>query len=178
MALSADLLTALRLGLAIVLTVLVARGDLEAAAVGLSAAWLTDALDGALARAAGGGTRLGEWDLPADVLVGAGVLTGLGLAGDVPAPVALAVTPALLIAFVVIRNPFPGMVLQAIAYGGILWRLWAEGAATRWVPVAVAGVIGIAERRRFVRVMLPTFFRGAASTARLRRGHDYRVPNG
>jgi phosphatidylglycerophosphate synthase len=46
--------------------------DLTAAAVVLATAWVTDALDGAVAKAAGGGTRLGEWHLAADTLVGAG----------------------------------------------------------------------------------------------------------
>lgn len=156
---------------------LVARGDLDAAAVTLAAAWLTDALDGAFAKAAGGGTRLGDWDLPADVLVGAGVLTGLGLGGYHAGALVVGVLVVFGTAFVVLRNPFPGMVLQAVAWGGIVWRFWADRVAAGWVPIAVAGLIGIAERRRLFQVVLPTFFRGAASTARLRRGHDYRMPD-
>ena len=178
MALTADVLTALRAGLAIVLAVLVASGHIDAAAVTLAAAWLTDALDGALARAAGGGTKLGEWDLPADVLVGAGVLAGLGLAGYLAGALVVGVLVVFGTAFVVLRNPFPGMVLQAVAWGGILWRFWADRVAAGWVPIAVAGLIGIAERRRLFQVVLPTFFRGAASTARLRRGRDYGMPDG
>ncbi|HEX6262435.1 MAG TPA: hypothetical protein VF097_06265, partial [Actinomycetota bacterium] len=130
-----------------------------------------------LAAAAGGGTRLGPWDLPVDVLVGAAVLVGLGLYGSLPWPLVIVVLVVFGGAFILLRNPFPGMVLQAVAWGGILWRFWADRVAAGWIPVAVAGVIGIAERRRFVHVVLPAFFRGAAQTLTLRRGRDYRMPD-
>ncbi len=175
MALTADLLTVSRGVLALSLAWLVGTGRLTAAAVALAVAWVTDALDGAFAAAAGGGTRLGEWDLPADVLVGAGVLAGLGIDGSLPVPVVVGVLAVFGSAFVLLRNPFPGMVLQAVAWAGILWRFWADRVPAGWIPVAVAGVIGVAERRRFARVVLPAFFRGAAATARLRRGRDYRM---
>lgn len=178
MALTADLLTAGRAILAVWLVWLVGDGHLAAAAVVLAAAWATDALDGALARAAGGGSRLGHWDLPVDVLVGAGVLAGLGLGGYLPAAVVVGVLVVFGSAFAILRNPFPGMVVQAVAWGGILWRLWAERVGAGWIPVAVAGVIGLAQRRRFARVVLPAFFRGAAATVKLRRGSDYRMPRG
>lgn len=177
MALTADLLTAARAVLAGSLVWLVGTGRLDAAALALAAAWATDALDGAFARAADGGTRLGPWDLPVDTLVGAGVLAGLGLYGSLPVPVVLGVLVVFGAAFVVLRNPFPAMVLQAVAWTGILWRFWAERVGAGWIPVAVVGVIGVAERRRFARVVLPAFFRGAAATVRMRRGTDYRMPH-
>jgi hypothetical protein len=173
---TADVLTAARAALAVLLAWLVGSGHLDAAALVLAAAWASDALDGRLAQAAGGGTRLGEWDLPADTLVGVGVLAGLAIDTYLPALLVLAAVVVLGGAFALLRNPFPAMVLQAFAWGTILWRFWADRVAAGWVPVAVAGVIGIAERDRFLRVVLPAFFRGAASTARLRRGRDYRMP--
>jgi phosphatidylglycerophosphate synthase len=178
MALIADALTAARAALALTLVWLVGTARLTAAAVALAAAWATDALDGAFAAAAEGETRLGPWDLPVDVLVGAAVLAGLGLGGAAPGPIVLAVLVVFGSAFLLLRNPFPGMVLQAVAWASILWRFWAERIGAGWIPVAVAGVIGIAERRRFARVVLPAFFRGAAATVRMRRGRDYRMPDG
>jgi phosphatidylglycerophosphate synthase len=173
---AADALTATRMVLAGLLAWLVGVGELEIAAAVLATAWVTDALDGVLAGAAGGGTRLGEWDLPADTLVGAGVLAGLAPHGWLPAPLVVGAIVVLGAAYVLLRNPFPAMALQAFAWGAILWRFWTDRVAAGWVPVAVAGAIGIAERRRFVRVVLPAFFRGAAATARLRRGRDWRMP--
>jgi phosphatidylglycerophosphate synthase len=173
---AADVLTAARVVLAVLLVWLVGAGHLDTAALVLAAAWASDALDGRLAQAAGGGTRLGEWDLPADTLVGVGVLVGLAIGGYLPVALVLAAVLLLGGAFALLRNPFPAMVLQAFAWGAILWRFWADRVVAGWVPVAVAGVIGIAERDRFLRVVLPAFFKGAASTARLRRGRDYRMP--
>jgi hypothetical protein len=174
---TADALTAARAGLAVSLAWLVAGGRLEAAAVVLAAAWATDALDGKFAKAAGGGTRFGEWDLAVDTLVGVGALIGLALGGSLPVVPVAVVVVVLGSAFLALRNPFPAMVLQALAWAGILWRFWADRVAAGWVPVAVAGLIGIAERERFLRVVLPVFFRGAAATVRLRRGRDYRMPD-
>lgn len=178
MALTADALTAARAALAGALVWFVGSGRLTAAAVALAAAWATDALDGAFAGVANGATRLGPWDLPVDTLVGVAVLAGLGIHGDLPALVVVGVLVVFGAAFVVLRNPFPAMVLQAVAWGGILWRFWADRVGAGWIPIAVAGMIGLAERRRFTRVILPAFFRGAAQTARLRRGRNYRMPPG
>lgn len=56
----ADALTGARAALAVAVALLLAGSRLDAAAVALCAAWATDALDGRLARAAEGGTALGE----------------------------------------------------------------------------------------------------------------------
>jgi phosphatidylglycerophosphate synthase len=178
LALGADALTAGRALLGLVLASLVAADRLGAAAVTLGVAWLSDALDGRLARASGGLSRLGNWDFPADVAVGAGILAGLALAGTVPLPLALVILVGLGSAFLALRNPALGMALQASAYGVFLWRLWAERQAAGWIPVVVATGIGLLERRRFVRVVLPAFFRGVASALRLRRHETFRLPEG
>jgi hypothetical protein len=178
LALGADALTAGRALLAPVLASLVAAGRLSAAAVGLGVAWLSDALDGRLARASGGHSRLGNWDFPADVAVGGGILAGLALAGVVPMPLALLILVGLGSGFLALRNPALGMVVQAFGYGAFLWRLWVEREPAGWVPVLVAAGIGILERRRFIHVVLPSFFRGVASALRLRRHDTFRFPEG
>lgn len=112
----------------------------------------------------------------ADVAVGAGVLVGLALAGRVPTTAAVVLAVALGAAYVAFRNPFYGMALQAAAYGAFLWNLWTDRAPTRWLPVAVAGAIAVLDRRRLVRVVLPAFFGGVTSAARLRKHDSFRLP--
>jgi phosphatidylglycerophosphate synthase len=175
---TADALTAGRAVLAIAALVLLAEGALGAAAVVVAVGWLTDAADGALAKAAGGGTRLGEWDMPVDTAVGAGVLAGLALHGWFPPVLAVILLTVLGIAYLYFRNPAIAQALQAVAWAALFWRLWTERSPWGWVPVAVAAGIGVAERRRFTGVVLPAFFRGVASAVRFRRSPTFRLPSG
>jgi phosphatidylglycerophosphate synthase len=175
---TADALTACRALLAVALIMLLAGGALSAGAVVLGAAWITDAADGAVAKAAGGGTRLGEWDMPVDTAVGAGVLAGLALHGWFPLLPAVVLVVVLGTGYLYLRNPAIGQALQAVAWAAMLWRLWSERSPWGWVPVAVAAGIGVAERRRFANEVLPAFFRGAAAIPRLRRGSSFRLTDG
>jgi phosphatidylserine synthase len=173
---TADGLTASRALLGVALAFLVARGRFEPAAVALSVAWVTDFLDGRVARAASGSTRLGEWDMPADTAVGVGVLVGLGAGGYLPAPIVVAVLLVFGGGFVLLRNDALGMALQAVSYGAFLWHAWTKGAPTRWVPLVTTGAIAILDRRRFTGVVLPQFFAGAGDVLRLRRSSGFRLP--
>jgi phosphatidylglycerophosphate synthase len=176
LALLADVLTASRAVLAVVAMLLLADGALGAAAVVVAVGWVTDAADGALAKAAGGGTRLGDWDMPADTAVGAGVLAGLAIHGWFPPILAVILLAVLGTAYLYFRNPAISQALQAVAWAALFWRLWIARSPWGWVPVAVAAGIGVAERRRFTRVILPAFFRGVASAARFRRSSSFRLP--
>ena len=173
----ADSLTLTRALLAPVLAVVLARGRLESAAVLLSIAWLSDFADGRVARAGRGRTLLGGFDLSADTLVGAGVLVGLAADGYIPAPVAAAVLLVLGGGFLVLRNEALSMALQAVGYGGFLWRLWTEGSAFVWSPVLTAAAIAVLDRRRFTGIVLPMFFGGVRSALALRRGSGFRLPS-
>jgi len=173
----ADALTLTRASLALVLAVVLARGRLAPAAVLLSVAWLTDFADGRVARAGRGRTRLGGFDLSADTLVGAGVLVGLAADGYIPGPVAAAVLLVLGGGFLVLRNEALSMALQAVGYGGFLWRLWTEGSAFVWSPVLTIAAIAVLDRRRFTRIVLPMFFGGMRSALALRRGSGFRLPS-
>lgn len=164
----ADALTLARFGLGAALVVTLGRGEQELSAVVLVAAWITDFLDGRLARA-GSGSRLGDWDFPADTVVGAGVLLGLGLDGYVDLRLAVVASAVLGAAYALTRNPALSQILQAIGYGAFLWRLWARSSPIRWLPVGVIAVIGVADRRRLVEETLPGFFGGVAAVVRLRR---------
>lgn len=173
----ADGLTAARTMLAVGIAALVADDSIDAAALVLAIAWLTDALDGPLARHADAPTRLGDWDMPADVSVGAGMLVGLGFAGTMPLWLVITLLIGAGGGFIFLRSPALGMILQAVAYGVFLWRLWSEGAPTRWVPVAVAGTIGVLDFRRLTRIVLPEFFRGVSQAVRLHRGSGLGLPD-
>jgi phosphatidylglycerophosphate synthase len=173
---AADALTLSRALLAVVIGWLAWRGLLDAAAVALGIAWLTDAFDGRVARLTGARTRLGDWDMAVDVLVGACLLAGLGLSGLVPRLLAIAVLAVVGTLYVVLRQAALGMVVQATAYGSFLWLLWARGVSTLWAPVGVIVLIAALDGRKLVRVILPEFFRGIAGAARLRRGTRLGLP--
>ena len=173
----ADALTLARVLLAPVLAVVLAWGRLAPAAVLLSVAWLTDFADGRVARAGRGRTRLGGLDFPADTLVGAGVLVGLAADGYIPAPVAAAVLIVLGGGFLVLRNEALSMALQAVGYGGFLWRLWTQRSAFLWSPVLTIAAIAVLDRRRFTRIVLPGFLDGVRSALALRRGSGFRLPS-
>lgn len=173
---AADTLTLTRVVLAGLVGWLAWRGLLDAAAVALALAWLTDTLDGKVARLGDGRTRFGEWDMAVDVLVGASVLAGLGLAGLVPRWLAAAVLVVVGGLYLALRQPALGMVLQAAGYGAFLWRAFQDRVGTLWVPLATIVLIAILDGRKLVRVVLPEFFRGVAGTLRLRRGSGLGLP--
>jgi phosphatidylglycerophosphate synthase len=69
--------------LAVLIPGAIVAGASTATSVLLTVAWASDFLDGRMARA-GAGSRLGRWDVIADVMVGAGAALGLGLSGAFP----------------------------------------------------------------------------------------------
>jgi hypothetical protein len=157
----ADVLTAGRVPLAVAIAAAIGLGDaLVAGALLLCVAWVTDFLDGRLARRSGGETRLGDWDAKVDAAVGIGVT--LGLVGARRAGVFpwLVLVLVLLVAFWVTGNLSLGMVLQAIAYGLLIVELAQDAPEVLWVMGATVGLIGVADGRRFAEVVLPTFFGG------------------
>jgi phosphatidylglycerophosphate synthase len=158
----ADGLTAGRAAMAPVLALLLAKDLLEAAAVVLALCWVSDLLDGRIARRAGGGTRLGGLDLAADTVVGAGVVLGLGLGGTLPWGVAVALLALLGGAYAVFRIEAAGMLLQAVGYGAVLVRLAARGSPWLAVPVGAVAFIAVVDRDRFLHDVLPRFFHGFA----------------
>ena len=160
MALAADLLTVSRGLIAIGLIAALSGRHLSIVAVLISLSWLTDLLDGRAARAGAGTTRLGEWDLGVDTLVGVGVLVGLLIAGAIPMWLAWGALLLLGVPFIILRHPTLSMILQAIAYAGILVLLWREAGGIRWVPPLTIATILLIGFNRFRTTTLPTFFSG------------------
>lgn len=154
----ADGLTLMRLLIAVVVIPVAWTGDLTPTAVLVSVAWLTDLLDGRLARASGVPGRLGTWDLRADTAVGTGLMVGLVGSGLVPAWILALVAMFLLVS---VRGSAAGaMLAQLCGYLPLLFLLWTRRPIGWWVPFVAATAIGLVDWRRLVRINIPAFIGG------------------
>ena len=154
----ADGLTVLRLVIAIVLVPVTWSLSLGASAWLLSVAWVTDVLDGRLARAVAEEGRMGRWDLTADTAVGAGLLVGLAGSGEIPALFATAVLAILGTLF--LKGSFvASMFLQAAGYSSLIALLWSRRPPLWWMPLVAAVLIGFIDWRRLLQVNIPGFLR-------------------
>lgn len=154
---SADLLTAARLGIALAVPVVLVTGRLTVAAVVVSSAWISDILDGRLARSAAGEGRLGWWDLIADTAVGAGVVVGLAGAGKLPVWYAVGSLLLFGVWFLRTGNFASSMLLQLAGYVPLLLVLWSEQVR---LPIVTAFLISMVDWRRLIEVNIPGFLRG------------------
>ena len=169
---TADVLTVARALSALPLALSAWAGNWTLATLLLGAAWWSDFFDGRLARRAGGSTRLGRWDLPADTVVGAGLLAGL-VAGSHLSPVLGVLGAALGVGYVVLGNASLSMLLQALAYGPVLWFAATGRSFGFAVAVLTIVAIGVWDRDRLVGWVLPTFFAGILGK-RGKRGTEVR----
>ena len=162
MAWVADVLTASRVVLALVVGVAVANNSYGVAIPVLMIAWLTDTLDGMIARAAKGTTRLGDWDFRVDVTLGIAIL--IGFAADGRGPIWLVVAIIGLFAgwTFVTGNPAPAMLMMGVAYGWFLPVLLIDRPIFWWMPFAAIPILLALDWRRFFTVILPAFFKGWA----------------
>ena len=162
MAWVADALTASRVPLALVLGIAIGTGNWGLAIPVLVIAWLTDLLDGMIARASKGQTRLGEWDFRVDVTLGIAILIGLSALGKGPLWLSLSVIGLLAGWTWITGNPSPAMLMMGIAYGWFLPVLFIDKPTLWWMPFAAIPLILALDWRRFFTVILPAFFKGAA----------------
>ncbi len=161
---TADTLTLARVPLAVLLALATSTGRWVPAAVILVCGWITDTLDGILARRVPGTTRLGPWDAIVDGILGLGLIVGLGVGGYVPVTwliLALVLGGLLL----TVRSLASGMLLQAMAYGWFLWILAIEEKDALVLVLAAIGLAAVTYGHRIPRVLLPRFF---ADVARLK----------
>jgi phosphatidylglycerophosphate synthase len=168
----ADGLTLIRALLAALLIGTVATGRLVLAACMLAAAWITDALDGRLARASSRATHLGGLDLAVDTAVGACLLTGMTLYGTVSEGLAVVLLVVLGGGFLASKNAALSMALQAVAYAWFLLTLWDEGLRIRWLPLGVVTALFLIELRRLTTVVVPTFLSDLVSLVRAHHSTD------
>ncbi|MDE0231930.1 MAG: CDP-alcohol phosphatidyltransferase family protein [bacterium] len=163
---TADQLTVARLPLAALLVVAIASARLVLAAGILILCWITDTLDGILARRAPGMTRFGAWDPIFDGMMGLGLMAGMVLGGYVSA---LWLVPSLLLGGLLfrVRSLASGMLLQGMAYAWFLRTLALEDRDALSVVLFAIGVAAITHGHRIPRVLIPRFF---ADVARLKGG--------
>lgn len=155
---AADLLTASRIPAAAVL--LAARPRAGIAVVIVAWAWVSDALDGPLARSAGGAGRLGRVDHLVDAAVGVAIAWYLGAVGFLPAGPSRVVAGALVVVWLLTGVFQLQMLLQALAYGAFVWWAVVTPAPAWWLLPLVALAILAAEWRRFAEELVPRFLFG------------------
>jgi hypothetical protein len=160
--------------LALVVFWVVGTGNLGWGAAFMTLAWLTDSLDGRLARSTSHPSRLGAWDLRVDTTFAIGLLLGLGTAERVPWLLVAGVLGLALVTMA-IGNPAPGMLMQGFSYGWLLVLLFIERPIGWWLPVAGALLLMILDWHRFTRVVLPAFFKGSAALVRPTTAPDTRT---
>jgi phosphatidylglycerophosphate synthase len=159
LALAADTLTGFRFVAAPALVLLVQAEAFSGVALLLSTAWLSDFVDGKLARRASTPTRFGRWDMWADTAVGAGLAVGLILEGTLPlwaGVAALVLFGGLFLA----GNLAAAMLVQLTGYLPLLWVLWSDRPDFWWAPFATFAVIGAVDWRRLAFINVPAFVRG------------------
>lgn len=162
----ADVLTGGRLVIAGVIAIAAYRADWNLVALLLSLAWWSDFSDGRLARRAGGGTRLGAWDLRVDTAVGAMLLVGMTLGAHISIVWGV-VGAGLGFGYILTANGSLAMLLQAIAYGHALRLSAVEGFPGFVAATVTIGVILVSSWPRFVQEVVPTFLRGLVGDRRV-----------
>ena len=170
----ADAMTSARIVMAPVMAALLAQGRVDAAAVVLGLAWLTDFLDGRLARGAARPTRLNGWDLRVDAWLAVGQGVGLGFGGFFSWWLVGPVTGLVAWGSVTLRNPSPVMVGIGALSGGLIWVILFE-AALWWLPVAYGLILWMFDWNRFWTVVMPALWRGVVSIARRERHTERRM---
>lgn len=156
---AADVLTSVRLLGAVAVVLLISDQLWSMVALLVSMVWISDLLDGRLARLSGLQTRLGRLDLVFDTLFGTGVVVGLLIAGILPLWLGLGsliVFGGLFLA----GNVAAAMLLQLTGFVPLLVALWERKPPTWWAPFAVALLAAIVDWRRLVFTNIPMFIRG------------------
>jgi len=164
-AVAADALTVSRLGLGLGLFWLVALDNLGWGAGLVFLTWVTDFLDGRLARSTPHRTRLAAWDFRVDTTVGVGLACGLAIADHIPWTVVIGML-VLAAVTAVLGNPAPAMVMMGVVYGFFMWMLLLHRPLGWWLPFVGGVMIGIIDWHRFTRVIMPAFFKGLAALVR------------
>lgn len=168
LATAADALTAARSIAALVAFPLISSRNWTMVALLFSLVWLSDLLDGRLARLSSGQTRLGDFDLLVDTVFGAGVVISLTAAGVIPFALgagAMIVFGGLFLA----GNTAAAMLLQLTGFIPVMAILWQERPQTWWAPFLVAALAAVVDWRRLIQVNIPAFLRGITGRFEHRR---------
>jgi len=138
------------------------REALALAASLLILAWLTDVLDGALARRdrSGRQTWVGEHDLQADMSVSLGVLGYLTFAGFVSPGAGVGYLLISAVLLWITRSSAVGMAVQAPPYGLMLYLAMRHAPLVGGLAIVYLLLIIIVTWPRFPRQTVPGFLRG------------------
>lgn len=155
----ADALTATRLVAAVAVVFLLPADDWTLPALLVSLVWLTDLLDGRLARLSNRATRLGRYDMVVDTVFGAGMVVGLLAARLLPIWAGLG---AIVVfgAIYAAGNVAAAMLLQLTGFVPFLMELWFRRPVTWWAPFTVALLAAVVDWRRLLLINIPAFLRG------------------
>jgi phosphatidylglycerophosphate synthase len=173
----ADVLTAARFCLAGFILWLGVKGGAEAlsaAAVTLILAWITDVLDGPLARRdpSGRHTWIGDRDLEVDMFVGLAVLSYLTLAGYLTLKAAIGyvgVCAALMWHF---RSLHLSWAVQAPPYAGMIYAALRDAPRYGQMIVGYVALVVIATWPRFPKRVVPQFLEGMRNLGRVRASEE------
>ena len=140
------------------------------AALTLLIAWVTDVLDGPLARRDPRGIRtwIGDRDLEADLMVALGVWIYLTLAGFLSLWLAGLYLLVTAVALWRLGSDQLAWGLQALPYGAMIWTSWREAPAYGLLLVAWLGLVLVATWPRFPRQTVPEFLNGVRDLRRRR----------
>jgi cardiolipin synthase len=132
------------------------------AALALLIAWVTDVLDGPLARRDPRDIRtwIGDRDLEADMAVALGVWIYLTLAGFLSPWLAGVYLLAAVVALWRLGSAQVAWGLQALPYGAMIWTSWRMAPLFGLLLVAWIGLVLVATWPRFPRETVPQFLNG------------------
>jgi cardiolipin synthase len=177
----ADALTAARFCLAGVILWLGIKGGAEAlpaAVVTLVLAWVTDVLDGPLARRdpSGRHTWIGDRDLEIDISVGVAVLVYLTLAGYVSLKAAVGYSIVCVVLLWRFRSLHLAWGLQAPPYFGILYAALRDAPRYGLAAVGYVLLVVLATWPRFPRMTVPQFLEGMRNLGKIRAVSQESLP--
>ncbi len=140
------------------------------AALALLIAWVTDVLDGPLARRDPRGIRtwIGDRDLEADMAVALGVWIYLTLAGFLSPWLAGAYLVVVAVALWRLGSTHLAWGVQALPYGAMIWTSWRMAPVYGLLLVAWLGLVVAATWPRFPRQTVPEFLNGVRDLWRQR----------
>jgi cardiolipin synthase len=161
----ADLLTAARFCLAGGIIWLGVKGGaqaLPAVVVALVLAWITDVLDGPLARSDPSGRRtwIGDRDLETDMSVGLAVLIYLALAGYLTPKAAVGYVMVCAVLLWHFRSMHLGWAVQAPPYAVMIYTAVRDAPTYGLMLVGYVVLVVVATWPRFPKVVVPQFLEG------------------
>ena len=169
----ADALTAVRFCLAGFILWIGAQGRAEAmptVAVALISAWITDLLDGPLARRdpTGRHTWIGDRDLEVDMLVGLAVLAYLTMAGYLAFKAAVAYVIVCAVLLRTFRSLHLAWAVQAPPYAGMIYAALRDAPRYGLMIVGYIALVLVATWPRFPQTVVPQFLEGMRNLGKSR----------